>query len=302
MKNYKRAAVSLLAALMLFGYALSAAAAVSVPEMTEQFYVADYADVISADTEKYICDKGYALAVDSGAEVVVLTVDFLDGYNSEEYAYAVFNDWKLGDPDKNNGILILMAPGESKYWVAQGKGLEDTLSSYTLDSILTDYMEPYFDAGDYDTAAKKTYDAILQRFEAQYGGDYSGDALYGGEYGNNADYGDSYYYDDGYYDNTGDLWFYASGLVKLIALIVIFILFAGRIFIVPFYIRRYPSWRVPWFGGSMFFGPRGPRGPGGFGGGSRGGGFGGGSRGGGFGGGGRVGGGGGSRGGGAGRR
>lgn len=155
---------------VMISLVLSLCAGAFALEPSQSFYVCDDANVISQETETYICDENYRLYDQCfGAEVVVVTVDFLDGRNSEEYAYQVFNDWALGDKDESNGVLILICPGEEKYWVTSGSGLTRELSAGTLDDILYEYMEGYFDDGDYDAAALNTFKAIVSVIDDKYG-------------------------------------------------------------------------------------------------------------------------------------
>ena len=54
--------------------------AYAVVDKSDSFYVADYANVLSADTEQRICDYNGALEQQcNGAQIVVVTVDYLDG-------------------------------------------------------------------------------------------------------------------------------------------------------------------------------------------------------------------------------
>ena len=139
-------------------------------EESEIFYANDSANVLTEETEYYICDENYRLYDQcEGAEVVVVTVDFLDGKNAEEYAYEVFNDWGLGDPDENNGVLILLSPGEEKYWIQTGTGLTNDLSAGTLDEICYTYMETEFDSENYDIAARNTFKAVVREINEKYG-------------------------------------------------------------------------------------------------------------------------------------
>ena len=155
---------------VIMSLVLSLCAGAFALEPSQSFYVCDDANVISQETETYICDENYRLYDQCfGAEVVVVTVDFLDGRNSEEYAYQVFNDWALGDKDESNGVLILICPGEEKYWVTSGSGLTRELSAGTMDDILYEYMEGYFDDGDYDAAALNTFKAIVSVIDDKYG-------------------------------------------------------------------------------------------------------------------------------------
>ena len=64
---------------------------------TEQFYVADYADVIDEATEQLIVEKAEKLCEENGAQVVVVTVDSIGESTIEEYARTLFNKWGIGD-------------------------------------------------------------------------------------------------------------------------------------------------------------------------------------------------------------
>ena len=151
MKNHRNI-LSRLAAALLCGLLLLSPAALAVVEPTSVFYVADYADVLSSDTENYIVQQNEALWEATGAQLVVVTVDFLDGMYSDEYAAEIFHSWGIGDADANNGFLLLLSPGEGKGWAMVGRGLEDSLTASKLDGWLNDYFWDDFDAGNYDAA------------------------------------------------------------------------------------------------------------------------------------------------------
>ena len=87
--------------------------AYAVVDKSDSFYVADYANVLSADTEQRICDYNGALEQQcNGAQIVVVTVDYLGGMYCDEYAYQLFNDWGVGSSEYNNGMLLLLAVQE----------------------------------------------------------------------------------------------------------------------------------------------------------------------------------------------
>ncbi len=129
---------------------------------TEQFYVNDFANVISEDVEKEITEYGSQLNDGTGAQIVLVTVDFTDGETLENYAYNLFNEWGIGSKDKNNGVLILLSIGDDDYWAMQGAGLEETLPSSKISSLLQEYLEPDFAAKDYSLGAEKVYGAFIE--------------------------------------------------------------------------------------------------------------------------------------------
>lgn len=134
-----------------------------VVEPTEQFYVADYADVIDEATERIIFEESAKLCAETGAQVVVVTVDFIGESTIEEYARALFNKWGIGDKDKNNGVLLLMVIGEENYWCVQGSGLEEKLTTSAIKNILDLCLEPDFAKQDYSRGAYLFHNAVCVR-------------------------------------------------------------------------------------------------------------------------------------------
>ena len=133
------------------------------------YYVYDEAGVVSESTERYILSVNVSLEKLCGGQIMVAAVNTTGSTDIEDYAYELFNKWKIGDKDENNGVLLLLSVEEDDYWVLQGRGLEETLSSGRLKLILDEYLEPDFAAKDYDSGVKKTFDALVAELEDIYG-------------------------------------------------------------------------------------------------------------------------------------
>ena len=216
----------ILALLLMLSLGVSAYAVV---DKSDSFYVADYANVLSADTEQRICDYNGALEQQcSGAQIVVVTVDYLDGMYCDDYAYELFNTWGVGSAQYNNGMLLLLAVQENKAWLAYGLGLNSVLSSDKVDNMLEKYFWQDFDDGKYDDAVNSLFDALLSWYDNNYGSavEQAGSSS-GGNYGGAYSSG----YNDGY--NAGQSSDRSSGsaLRTIIILLIIFVLlnpFGGR--------------------------------------------------------------------------
>ena len=94
---------------------------------TTDFYVNDYANIIDSDVEEYIMGRSVDLANKTGAQIVVVTVNNLEGKNLEEYATTLFRNFGIGDKENNNGLLLLLALEERQFRVEVGYGLEGVL-------------------------------------------------------------------------------------------------------------------------------------------------------------------------------
>ena len=183
MKTFKRFAAVFVTAAVTVCAALPVLAA---PTVDKSKAVMDTANILSADTETYVTNLSVALQQECGAQIGVYTVEYIGNNTMEGYAYEVFNAWGLGDADKDNGVLFLMAPGEDNYWITRGSGVEKQLSVSTLNSIFDSYTEDNWVKGDYDACAQQTAAALTERLCRQYGITMDVDAVGRGETGSGA--------------------------------------------------------------------------------------------------------------------
>ena len=135
----------------------------AIPDHSASFYVNDFANVIDEKAENYMVNYGVRLHQESGAQVVLVTVDSTDGASMEDYATTLFNSWGIGSADKDNGVLLLLSVQDDDYWALQGDGLKSTLTDSALSQILSASLEPDFAAKDYAAGARKTYGALIER-------------------------------------------------------------------------------------------------------------------------------------------
>ena len=115
---------------------------------TEKVYVVDTANVIDGADEAEMLALGAMLDDASTAQVVAVTVEFLDGMEAEEYAYELFNSWGIGDAEGENGVLLLLSVGDREYWVTPGKGIEKRLTVSRATQIVDDNALDDFAEGD----------------------------------------------------------------------------------------------------------------------------------------------------------
>lgn len=222
-------------------------AAFAVVSQSDSFYAADYANVLSNDTEQMICNYNGALEQQcDGAQVVVVTVDYLDGMYSDEYAYQLFNDWGVGSAENNNGMLLLLATAENKAWLAYGMGLNSRIDSDDVDDMLEEYFWEDFDRGEYDAAVQKLFAQLLKWYDGVYGSNVANSAPTASGMGHGGggyyDSGSNYY--GGAYDNGSRL---VSTVITIAVIAIVFsAIFGGS------RRRRYGyrnsggSW-LPWF-------------------------------------------------------
>ncbi len=140
----------------------------AMPNATNSFYIDDFANVLSQDTEDYILNNSAALAEKTSAQVVVATVDSLGSTNIDDYALNLFRKWGIGDKSKNNGLLILLAPNERKVKIEVGYGLEGRINDAKAGRFLDEYAVPYFKNDNWDAGIKTLYSALISEVYSEY--------------------------------------------------------------------------------------------------------------------------------------
>jgi uncharacterized protein len=139
--------------------ALAAALALTLPPLTGR--VVDQANIISADARGSIETKLADLEAKSTIQLVVATVKSLEGQEIEPYANQLFRTWALGQKDKNNGVLLLVAPNERRVRIEVGYGLEGTLTDALSKIIITNAITPRFKDGDFSGGIARGVDDII---------------------------------------------------------------------------------------------------------------------------------------------
>lgn len=167
MQRYLRRIEATAAAFCLL--AVTALPALAAPELDPNTAVNDYANILSSDTEEYVEGLSVALQNTCGAQIGVYTTEYIGNSTMEGYAYDVLNAWGLGSADKDNGVLLLLVPGEDDYFVTRGAGLETQLPISKLGTILDEDLEPNWVKQDYDTGTQQTVRAIAEELCTIYG-------------------------------------------------------------------------------------------------------------------------------------
>ncbi len=115
-----------------------------------QGHVSDYARVLSPRAKSALSGLLRELERKTQAEVAIAILPDLGGSALETYAVELFEHWKIGKRDKDNGLLILLAIKERKVRIEVGYGLEGIIPDGLAGEIIRTRMTPFFKQGDYD--------------------------------------------------------------------------------------------------------------------------------------------------------
>ena len=130
-----------------------------LPKPAQREYVVDTAGIVSAEDRAQIEKIGEELREKTKAEIVVVTVHTLDGADIESYANKLFRSWGIGDKQKENGVLLLIAKDDRKFRIEVGYGLEGEITDGRSGEIL-DKMKPYFRDEKYSEGVLNAYQKL----------------------------------------------------------------------------------------------------------------------------------------------
>ena len=135
----------LLLILMLLAFA-PATQAQTFPKLTGR--VVDDAGLLPPAQEQALDQRLAALEQQSGRQVVVATIPDLQGYDISDYGYRLGREWGIGDKEKNDGALLIVAPNERRVRIEVGYGLEGIMTDALSSQIIRNAITPRFKAGD----------------------------------------------------------------------------------------------------------------------------------------------------------
>ena len=135
-------------------------------------YVYDYADILSAETERYITRMNNGLVSLTGGQIAVVTVSSYDG-DLYDYALQLGNELGVGDSQRNNGIVLLLDTENGDDSISgavavQGDGIYHALTDQDLTQTLGTYLQEPFYSHNYDRGVIDTFDALLRWYETYY--------------------------------------------------------------------------------------------------------------------------------------
>lgn len=144
------------------------AAALDVPKASG--YVNDLAGLVSAPTELKIENFLRSFEASDSTQLVVMTIDSLEGEALEEYSLKVAESWGIGQKGKDNGALLLIARQDRKIRIEVGYGLEGKLTDLLAGRIVDNEIKPLFQAGDFEGGIIAGITSMAEAVRGEYQG------------------------------------------------------------------------------------------------------------------------------------
>ncbi|MEJ2095674.1 MAG: YgcG family protein [Deltaproteobacteria bacterium] len=155
-----------LAAIFLWPAAPVAANALEVPALKAR--VNDYAQMISPATERRLEQSLQDFEASQSTQIAVLTIPSLQGESIENFSIRVAESWKIGQKEKDNGAILVIARKDRKLRIEVGYGLEGRLTDLIAGRIIRQIITPAFREGNYDLGILNGVQAMMSAVEGEF--------------------------------------------------------------------------------------------------------------------------------------
>ncbi len=145
--------------LLLWVFALTAQAELKFPELTGR--VVDNARMIEPAVREQLTQQLAAHESATGEQLVVVTLPDLQGAEIADFGYQLGRHWGIGQKDRNNGALLIVARDERKLRIEVGYGLEERLTDAQSSVIINQVITPAFKAGNFSKGISDGVAAML---------------------------------------------------------------------------------------------------------------------------------------------
>lgn len=135
------------------------------PDLSDR--VVDMAELLAPEKEAQLSRKSEALEKEVGPQFVIVTVPSLNGLPIEKYSIDLARHWGLGDKERNDGLMLLVAPNERKVRIEVGYGLEKRVTDPFADRVIREDMLPNFRDRAFAAGIEAGSDALIERLRSK---------------------------------------------------------------------------------------------------------------------------------------
>jgi len=140
--------------------------ALTVPPLTGR--VVDNGALLSPGAIELLEKNLAAFEANESTQIVVLTINSLEGESLEDFSLRVAEQWGIGQKGKDNGALLFISRNDRKIRIEVGYGLEGSLTDLTAGQIIRNIISPRFRNGDFDHGVIEGVSAMINAVRGEY--------------------------------------------------------------------------------------------------------------------------------------
>jgi len=135
-------------------------------------YVSDHAQVLDPEWKERIRSVCQDLERKTGVEMVVVTVSSIAPVPSvNEYATALYEQWKIGSTQQEHGVMVLVAVQERQAAITLGRRMMPVITPEIRHQVGTTYLSPAIQRGQFGEGLNQTVVALASTVQEVRVGD-----------------------------------------------------------------------------------------------------------------------------------
>lgn len=123
--------------------------------------VVDRADLLSPSEEQALKQKLLAYEDTTSTQIVIVTIESLDGVAPVDYATELGRSWGVGQQGQDNGVVILVSRDDREVFIAPGYGLEGAIPDAIAARIVRNTLVPSFREGNFYAGLSAASDQLI---------------------------------------------------------------------------------------------------------------------------------------------
>jgi uncharacterized protein len=154
---------------LLFSFCVSAQIEKAIPKKPNPpKLVNDFTQTLTPYQIEALENKLVAYDDSSSNQIVVVILNTTGDYTVSDFAFQIGRQWGVGNKDKNNGIVLLVAKDDRELNIQVGYGLEGALPDVTAKRIIENEIKPNFKENNYYRGVDQGIEAIIKATRGEY--------------------------------------------------------------------------------------------------------------------------------------
>ena len=137
--------------------------------------VNDMAGIFNATQVSALENKLKNYSDTTSTQIAVVTIGSTGAYEINDYTQRLAQQWGIGQKDKNNGIIILLAVEDRKVSIQTGYGMEGVITDAVAKRIIDQVLTPAFKQGQFYEGIDKGTTVIMELSSGLYDAEKVGD-------------------------------------------------------------------------------------------------------------------------------
>lgn len=167
MKNNIILIALLLVSQLLIGQEFNSVSEVPNPKENGTGYVSNPNGILNSSSEIEINSILAKIESQDSFQVALVCLNSIGINVPKDFATDLFNEWKLGFADKDNGLLVLFVLDQRRIEFETGNGTESVLTDYQCTQIIDEYMIDHFKKGNYEKGLVRGMNAVANHLSGK---------------------------------------------------------------------------------------------------------------------------------------